>query len=82
MGEMTLNISDAALRSLNERARREGKTVEELAAQLVALGSLESKRPSKSVLDALDRLRALTPRKLESSAPLLREARERGFADD
>lgn len=46
MTRTTLNLDDSVLRELRERSSREGKSVGELASQLLAQGLRRGERPA------------------------------------
>jgi antitoxin FitA len=74
MGQILIrNLDDAVITQLKSRAARNGKSLEQTVREIIA----EAVRPSKEEAWAeIDRIRAMTPRKLESSVPLIRAFRD------
>jgi plasmid stability protein len=74
MGQILVrNLDDAVITQLKSRAARNGKSLEQTVREIIA----DAVRPSKEEAWAeIDRIRAMTPRKLESSVPLIRAFRD------
>jgi plasmid stability protein len=75
MADVTIrDVDDEALRRLQERAGREGRTVEDVLRQLVA----EAGRPSRAdLLREMDEIRSRQPvRILDDSTDLIRRERD------
>ncbi len=74
MGQILVrNLDDALIQRLKSRAAQSGKSVEQTVREIIA----EAVRPSKAEAWAeIDRIRARTPRRLESSVPLIRAFRD------
>ncbi len=78
MGQMIVRaIPDEALARLKARAKDDGISAEALVRRMILE---EARRPSRmsfeEALKRLDELRAMTPKKLESSVAILRELRD------
>jgi plasmid stability protein len=75
MGQMVVRqIPDSVLEDFRARAKREGLSAEALVRRLI---EMEARRmPREEALRRMDELRAMTPRKLESSVPILRAMRD------
>jgi plasmid stability protein len=74
MGQILIrNLDDGVITQLKSRAARNGKSLEQTVREIIA----EAVRPSKEEAWAeIDRIRAMTPRKLESSVPMIRAFRD------
>ncbi|MEA2839028.1 MAG: antitoxin FitA [Methylobacteriaceae bacterium] len=74
MGQILVrNLDDAVIKQLKSRAVRNGKSLEQTVRDIIA----DAVRPSKEEAWAqVDRIRAMTPRKLQSSVPLIRAFRD------
>ncbi|MBV9396283.1 MAG: hypothetical protein JOZ84_17965 [Methylobacteriaceae bacterium] len=74
MGQILVrNLDDAVITRLKSRAARSGKSLEQTVREIIA----DAVRPSKEEAWAeIDRIRAMTPRKLESSVALIRAFRD------
>ena len=74
MGQILVrNLDDTVITQLKSRAARNGKSLEQTVREIIA----DAVRPSKEEAWAeIDRIRAMTPRKLESSVPLIRAFRD------
>jgi plasmid stability protein len=72
------NLDDAVIRRLKTRAAEKGKSLEQTVREIIA----EAVRPSSQEAWAeIDRIRAMTPRKLKSSVPLIRAFRDGDDSD-
>jgi plasmid stability protein len=71
------NLDDAVLDRLSEAAKRRGHTLEEELREILTAAS----QPSRAeIIAEMDRIRAMTPKKLPSdSTDLIREDRDRGW---
>jgi plasmid stability protein len=79
MGQILLrNLDDAIIEQLKSRAARNGKSLEQTLREIVAAAV----RPSTEAAWAeIDRIRAKTPRRLDSSVPLIRAFRDGDDSD-
>jgi plasmid stability protein len=74
MGQILVrNLDDATIKQLKSRAARNRKSLEQTLREIIA----DAVRPSPEAGWAeIDRIRAKTPRKLDSSLPLIRAFRD------
>jgi antitoxin FitA len=79
MGQLLVrNLDDALISRLKTRAAKNGKSLEQTVRDIIA----EAVRPSREEAWAeVDRVRAMTPRRLESSVPLIRAFRDGDDSD-
>jgi plasmid stability protein len=74
MGQILVrNLDDAVIKRLKSRAIQRGESLEQTVREIIA----EAVGPTREEAWAeIDRIRAMTPRKLESSVPLIRAFRD------
>jgi plasmid stability protein len=74
MGQILVrNLEDAVIEKLKARAAREKRSLEQTVREIL----MDAAKPSRSeVLAEMDRIRAMTPKRLDSSVPLIRAFRD------
>ncbi len=75
-------IAQDVIERLEEKARRSGRSLDDLAREVLTREATPTRAPVQTraeILADLDRIRAMTPKRLDSSVWLIRQARD---ADD
>lgn len=72
-------LEQDVLDRLEEKARRAGRSFDDLAREALTREAAPSRAPVQTraeILADLDRIRAMTPKRLDSSVCLIRQARD------